>query len=91
MRKISMKKICEVLRLHFKLELSLRQSTSAANVSRGSANNYRIRFKELSLNIDEFLQLNELEQDKLFYPNKIRKSTTTKVKPDCLYLHNELK
>lgn len=86
-----MKKICEVLRLHFKLELSVRQSGSAANVSRGTASNYCKRFEQLSLNINDFLSLNELQQEKLFYPNKIRVKSTTKVEPDCLYLHNELR
>ena len=42
-----MKKICEVLRLHFKLELSVRQSGSAANVSRGTASNYCKRFEKM--------------------------------------------
>jgi len=91
MEKISMKKISEVLRLHFKLELSIRQSASAANVARGTASNYCKRFNELALNIDEFLQLNELQQEKLFYPNKLRVLSSSKVIPDCLYIHNELK
>jgi len=91
MRKVSMKKIVEVLRLHFKLELSIRQSANATNVSRGTASNYCNRFNEIALNINEFLQLNELQQEKLFYPNKLQKSSSSKIKPDCLYLHNELK
>jgi len=49
MRKISMRKICEVLMLHFKLELSVRQSANAVNISRGSANNYCNRFNEITL------------------------------------------
>lgn len=91
MRKVLMKKIVEVLRLHFMLELSIRQSANAANVSRGTASNYCNRFKKISLNIEEFLQLNELQQEKLFYPNKLPKSSNSKIQPDCLYLHNELK
>lgn len=91
MKKVSMKKIVEVLRLHFKLELSLRQSASAANVSRGTASNYCKKFETLNLSVDDFISLNELQQEKLFYPNKQRKSNTSKNKPDCLYLHNELK
>jgi len=91
MEKISMKKISEVLRLHFKLELSIRQSASATNVARGTASNYCKRFNKLALNIDEFLQLNELQQEKLFYPNKLKVFSSNKVMPDCLYIHNELK
>jgi len=91
MEKISMKKISEVLRLRFKLELSIRQSASAANVSRGSASNYCNRFSKLALDIDEFLKLNETQQEKLFYPNKLKVLSSTKAMPDCLYIHNELK
>ncbi len=69
MKRVSMKKINEVLRLHFKLGLSIRQSGKATNTSSGSVSNYCARFKELSINIDEFLDLNELEQERLFYPS----------------------
>ena len=51
MKKVSMRKINEVLRLHFKLGLSLRQSSTASKVSVGSASNYVNRFRELSIDI----------------------------------------
>jgi transposase len=86
-----MRKIVEVLRLHFKLELSIRKSANTANVSRGTASNYCKRFKSLDIAIDDFISLNELQQEKLFYPNKLTIRTNSKVVPDCLYLHNELK
>lgn len=92
MRKVSMKKINEVLRLHLKLGLSLRKSCKALHVSIGSASNYINRFKELSIDIDSFLGLNEIEQERLFYPEMgIIKSQTSKVMPDYLYIHHELK
>ena len=91
MRKISMKQISEVLRFHFKMELSIRQSAKVANVSRGTANNYCKRFDELAITIDDFLQLNELQQEKLFYPTVIKQTRSSKVIPDCNYIHNELK
>ena len=91
MRKVSMKKISEVLRFHFKLELSIRQSANAANVSRGTANNYCNRFNETTLNINEFLQLSEEQQEQLFYPKQLKVLNTTKVMPDYNYIHNELK
>ncbi len=86
-----MKKVSEVLRFHFKLELSIRQSANAANVSRGTANNYCNRFNEIALNIDQFLLLNEAQQEQLFYPKQIKIVNPTKVMPDCNYIHNELK
>ena len=86
-----MKQIVEVLRLHFKLELSIRQSAKTANVSRGTVSNYCKRFESLDMAIDDFISLSELQQEKLFYPNKLTIRANGKVVPDCLYLHNELK
>jgi transposase len=88
-----MKKIVEVLRLHLKLNLSLRQSATLSKISLGTASNYINRFKEINIDIDEFISLNELEQEKLFYPKNIFdvKSQAYKVMPDFIYIHNELK
>ena len=67
LRKVSMRKIVEVLRLHLKLNLSLRQSATLLKISLGTASNYVNRFKELNIDIDKFISLNEYEQEKLFY------------------------
>ena len=95
MKKVSMKKISEVLRFHFKLELSIRQSANAANVSRSTASDYCKRFKELDISIDSFISLDEIQQEDLFFPKKVQiyknQSSTSKVIPDCNYIHNELK
>ena len=88
-----MKKIIEVLRLHLKLNLSLRQSATLSKISLGTASNYVNRFKEININIDEFISLNEVEQEKLFYPKNVCtvKSNNSKVMPDYIYVQNELK
>ena len=88
-----MKKIVEVLRLHLKLNLSLRQSATLSKISLGTASNYINRFKEINIDIDDFISLNELEQERLFYPKNICdvKPQTSKVMPDYIYIHNELK
>ena len=92
MRKVSMKKIIEVLRFHFKLELSIRQSANTANVSRSTASDYCTRFKKLDIDIDDFISLNELQQEKSFYPQKLNiLNNKSKVMPDVNYIHNELK
>lgn len=92
MRKVSMKKIVEVLRLHFKLELSIRQSANAASVSRSTASDYCIKFKQLDISIDDFISLNELQQEKLFYPQKLKAiNESSKVLPDMNYIYNQLK
>ena len=88
-----MKKIIEVLRLHLKLNLSLRQSATLSKISLGTASNYVNRFKEINIDIDEFISLNEIEQEKLFYPKNASdvKSQASKLMPDYIYVHNELK
>ena len=91
MEKISMGKISEVLKFHFKLGLSIRQSGKAANVSKSVASRYCNRFNEIALNIDEFLLLNEIQQERLFYPKQLKVLSITKVMPDYNYVHNELK
>ena len=93
MKRVSMRKISEVLRLHFKLGLSIRQSASAIGTSRGSVGNYCARFKELAIDIDSFLSLNEAEQEELFYPSSTCGiiPQTGKMMPDYLYIHQELK
>ena len=52
MRKIKMEKIAEIIRLHFKLDLSVRQTSSALNVSRSSVGDYCQKFKYLNLDVD---------------------------------------
>lgn len=88
-----MRKIIEVLRLHLKLNLSLRQSATLSKISLGTASNYVNRFKEININIDKFISLNEVEQEKLFYPKNVCtvKSNNSKVMPEYIYVHHELK
>lgn len=88
-----MKKIVEVLRLHLKLNLSLRQSATLSKISLGTASNYVNRFKEINIDIDKFISLNEIAQEKLFYPKNVSdvKSNNSKVMPDYIYVHHELK
>ena len=55
------KKIIEVLRLHLKLNLSL-QSSTLSKISLGTASNYVNRFKEINIDINEFISLNEMNK-----------------------------
>ena len=93
MKRVSMRKISEVLRLHFKLGLSVRQSAYATGTSRGSVSNYCTRFKELTIDIDSFLSMNEIMQERLFYPEEGCGITpqASKVMPDYITIHHELK
>ena len=93
MRKIKMEKIAEVIRLHFKLDLSVRQTSSALNIARSSVGDYCQKFKSLNLDIDNFLKLSVEKQEELLFPktSNIIPLDNKKVLPDCNYLHNELK
>ncbi len=93
MKRISMRKINEVLRLHFKLGLSVRQCAYATGASRGSASHYCTRFKEVAIDIDRFLSMNETMQEQLFYPKSACGIVpqASKVMPDYITIHHELK
>ena len=65
MKRVSMRKISEVLRLHFKLGLSVRQSANATGTSRGSVGNYCARFKELEIDRTFWVEKNEVLLNKL--------------------------
>jgi len=49
-----MEKIAEIIRLHFKLDLSVKQISSTLNVSRSSVEDYCQKFKCLNLNVNDF-------------------------------------
>lgn len=90
MRKVSMSKVREVLRLRFKLGLSLRKSAKATNTSKSTASEYCKRFEAIDLEIDSFLNLNEEKQEELLFPVKNRVKATKQL-PDFQTVHNELK
>jgi len=91
MRKIPMNKVREVLRLHFQLGLSARQSAKATNTKRSTALEYCNRFERISLKIDEFLNLSEQKQEELLFFKKSVTTKTSKPLPDLQLIHNELK
>ncbi len=91
MRKIQMKKVREVLRLHIGMNLSSRKTHKAAGVPRTTAQEYIKRFKSSGLSIDEIDSMkDDLLQSKLF-PDHKGLASTKKPLPDMLYIHNELK
>ena len=71
MRRISMSKIKEVLRLKYLNQLSNRQIQSITGVSRNSVANYMKIFVNLDTNIDEVLSLSDKDLEDLFHPQKI--------------------
>ena len=78
MRKISMSKIKEVLRLKYRNELSNRQIQTMTGVSRNSVANYMKSYLELGSALEEVLSLSDADLAQLFTSNK-PSSTKTKL------------
>lgn len=91
MRKIQMKKVREVLRLHIGMKLSSRQTHKATGVPRTTVQDYVKRFKSSGLSIDEIgVMRDDLLRSSLF-PDQKGTLPPKKPLPDMVYLHNELR
>ncbi len=92
MRRISMNKIKEVLKLTHLSKLSSRQVETLTGISQSTVLEYCSRFKQTSLAIEVFLDYDNDKVLSLLYPETLkRKATTSKPHPDWEYVHNELK
>ncbi len=92
MRRISMSKIKEVLRLKYRNELSNRQIQTMTGVSRNSVANYIKSYIELGSSLDEVLTLSDADLSQLFIS---KKPLSAKNKPDIIHpdwndIHKEL-
>ncbi len=93
MRKISMSKIKEVLRLKYLNLLSNRQIQSITGVSRNSVANYIKSFVELGSSLEEVLVLNDTDLKQLFHANKLApqvKLTSSYKHPNWSNIREEL-
>jgi len=90
MRNIRMKKVREVLRLHCRMNLSIRKINGATGVPRSTVQNYLARYKVAGININD---VDALLDDELFFKLFPEDGTPTKqVKPlpDMKYIHSQL-
>ncbi len=93
MRRISMNKIKEVLRLKYRNQLSNRQIQTMTGVSRNSVANYIKSYIELDSSLDEVLNLSDADLVQLFIskrPTQPKKSLDI-IHPDWNEVHEELK
>ena len=91
MRRLSMKKIKDVLRLRFITNISYRQISRAVNTPSSTAADYCKRFEITNYSIDEFLSLEEDEIYQLLFPEKsLPKTYKTRPKPNVEYIHKEI-
>lgn len=93
MRKISMSKIKEVLRLKYLNKLSNRQIQSITGISRNSVANYGHAYKALGSTITEVLALSDDVLQDLFHSKKIKSSSvrSTLNHPDWIKVNEALK
>ncbi len=79
MRRVSMSKIKEVLRLKYLNQLSNRQIQTMTGVSRNSVANYIKSYTELGSTLDEVLALSDDDLAQLFVKNKPVTKTVKKL------------
>ena len=92
MRRVSMSKIKEVLRLKYRNQLSNRQIQTMTGVSRNSVANYIKSYIELGSSLDEVLNLSDVDLAQLFIskrPIQAKKSLDV-IHPDWNEVHEEL-
>ena len=88
-KRLSMRKIKEVLRLHFELGLSRRQIGRALSISHNSVREYLQRFADANLSWPVSMADDELEH--LLFPTGPSIPKDQRVLPDWKLVHKELK
>ena len=91
MRRISMKKIKDILKLRYIVELSFPKIAIATNTPKSTASDYCKRFEITKYTIEEFLEIDEDKIYQLLFPE--RKETSKKLlrpMPDMNYIAKEL-
>lgn len=90
-RRMSVRTIKEICRLHFKFEMSIRSIAGACNISTSTAHAYVTRLKESKTTYDELLKLSDDELRHFFTPEKESAKIFNKKPLDYKYLNEELK
>lgn len=91
MRRLSMKKVKEILRLKFQTDISVRQISRALNVPRSTVSDYCKRFEQTEYSINEFLALDESKTDALLFGTKQpSRQVLKRPLPNVEYIHQEI-
>jgi transposase len=88
-RKLTMRKLKEIARLHLELHLGVRPIARACNVSTSTASIYVEKLKELGI---DYKEISDMEEDVLYdllFPKT--EVAPVRVLPDFIYLHKEMK
>ena len=89
-RRISMRKIKEILRLKWACERSNRQIAKSCSVSHSTVGDYLLRAKQAGLGWPLDPELDDAALENLLYPTGASTDTERRM-PDMAYLHRELK
>lgn len=91
MRRLSMKKIKDILQLKYITELSCRQISRGVNVPRSTVSDYCKRFEITQYSIDEFLAFEEDHIYEILFPEKkLPRLSKERPLPDVEYIHKEI-
>ena len=90
-RGLSMRKIKEILRLHYEHNLSNRGIGRSCNVSPSTVGEYIQRSKAAGLDYSMIYDHDDNSIYGLLYPEEVEKNPAVKKMPDMSYLHKELK
>ena len=90
-RKLSMRKIKEILRLHYERKLSNRNIGRACKASPTTVGEYIKLAKQADIDFNKILELDDKSIYLLLYPEKIIEENAIKQMPDMNYLNKELK
>lgn len=90
-RRLSMRKIREVLRLKYDCGTSEREIARSCQVSRSTVADYIRRAAAAKLNWAEASALSQTELEDRLFPTEHIPSTVKRPVPDCEYIYNELR
>ena len=91
MRRISMRKVREVLRLRCKIKLSIRQTARNANVPRSTVTDYHRRFRQTGHKIDELLKLDDKTAEAVLFSEQRIVGESKRPLPDMASIHLQMK
>jgi len=90
-RRLSLRKIKEVLRLKYDCGISEREIARSCQVSRSTVADYLKRAAAAKLNWTEASSLTQTQLEERLFPNEHIPSTVKRPAPDCEYIYNELR
>jgi len=90
-RRLSVRKIKEILRLKYDCGISEREISRSCGVSRSAVAEYLRRAKAAKLMWPEASGINETELEERLYPTERQPSVVKRPQPDCEHIYNELR